>query len=123
MEEFDIEFMEVALERNIIGLMSDGLLGSRSIYDRKDEMDFLEANQEEEENFQKNLTEKATKFLKPYEGKKIFLAVKNGDFTPGLITVINTCYMLSIDLSIVTYTDRINGMNCFQSVMYKTKNE
>ena len=62
--------MEVALERNIIGLMSDGLLGSRSIYDRKDEMLFLKANQEEEESFKKNLTEKATKFLKPYEGKK-----------------------------------------------------
>ena len=118
-----IEFMEVAFERNIIGLMSDGLLGSRSIYDRKDEMLFLKANQEEEESFKKNLTEKATKFLKPYEGKKIFLAVKNGDFTPGLIAVINTCYTLSIDLSIVTYVDRINAMNCFQPVMYKNKNE
>lgn len=115
---------EPALERKVIALMCDNfnLYSYRFIYDRKEEKEFLEANQKEAENLQKNLANKALLALKPYENDEITLVLEEGDFTTGLITVINTCYMLNIDLTIISYhADENSYFTCLEQTMYKNK--
>ena len=126
--EFDDTFKgygdKFALERKVIALMCDNfnLYSYRFIYDRKEEKEFLEANQKEAENLQKNLANKALLALKPYENDEITLVLEEGDFTTGLITVINTCYMLNIDLTIISYhADENRYFTCLEQTMYKNK--
>ena len=127
-KEFDDTFKgygdKFALERKVIALMCDNfnLYSYRFIYDRKEEKEFLEANQKEAENLQKNLANKALLALKPYENDEITLVLEEGDFTTGLITVINTCYMLNIDLTIISYhADENSYFTCLEQTMYKNK--
>ena len=97
---------EDARKNNVIALMCDDVLSYVYIYDRSDEHRFLKTHPREMEILQKDLTSKASEVLETYKNKKIILVVKNGDFTLGLITVINVCHTFNIELSVLCYNDK-----------------
>lgn len=97
---------ENARKHNVIALMCDDALGYVYIYDRSDEHRFSKTHPREMEILQEDLTAKATEVLETYKNKKIILVVENGDFTLGLITVINVCHTFNIELSVLCYNDK-----------------
>lgn len=81
--------------------------GNHVIFNKEDEEIFRKAMAGETPDSMgilpdENLLFKATKVLKPYEGKNITLYLNNGPIA-GLVTVINVCHMLGIKLSLAHY--------------------
>ena len=94
--------------------------GNNIIFNKEDEEIFRKAMAGETPDSMgilpdENLLFKATKVLKPYEGKSITLYLNDGPIA-GLVAVINLCHMLGISLTLAHYNN-VTGYFDTQKVM------
>ena len=93
-----------------------------AIFNEEDRRKFRKATEEEDPDSMgilpdQNLLFKATKVLKPYEGKNIQIFGLGSDvFVEGLIVIINVCRMLNIKLSMVYFNPKTEEFD-IQQVM------